>query len=183
SLAREAEQDRLDDGRVVEQLVGEAAPSDERRDDERGHANAVAGEGSRIVVGRVERRRHVIEEAAVLVVGDHEQRLRPLRARRERVVDLQDERLPERDVRRRVVIGRRRPGWRWGKLGSIRETLGSFPAAARWMNVPPKYGGRRCPSNQSTCSSHRRANGYSLSTAQRIGARSCTNAAHETPAT
>jgi hypothetical protein len=39
------------------------------------------------------------------------------------------------------------------KLGSIQETFESFLPAARWMNVEPKYGGRRCPSNQPTRSS------------------------------
>jgi hypothetical protein len=92
---------------VIEQLVREAAPADHRRDDDCRYAHLVAGEDLRIVVRRVERRREVVEEAAVLVVGDHEQRLCPLRTRGERVIQLQHQRLPERNVRRgMVVVGR-----------------------------------------------------------------------------
>ena len=45
-----------------------------RRDDERRDARAVAPHRRPVVGGRG--RLHVVEEAAVLVVGDHEQRLR-----------------------------------------------------------------------------------------------------------
>jgi hypothetical protein len=46
----------------------------------------------------------VVVEAAVFVVGDHEDRVVPVRALRERVVELEDEALAVADVRRRVVV-------------------------------------------------------------------------------
>src|SRR6185437_12921962 len=74
----------------------------EGRDDERGYPRPVAAHG-RPVVGCL-RRRYVVVEAAVLVVGDDQQRLRPGRAAGERVEELQHELLAGPEVHGRVVV-------------------------------------------------------------------------------
>ena len=74
-----------------------------RRDDQRRYPHAVASERLGVVVGRFGRR-DVIEEAAVLVVEDDQERLFPLRAGCERVVDGEHELLAVPDVRGRVVV-------------------------------------------------------------------------------
>uniref|UniRef100_J3N9D1 Uncharacterized protein n=1 Tax=Oryza brachyantha TaxID=4533 RepID=J3N9D1_ORYBR len=84
-----------------------------RRDEERGHADAEGVEAEQHGGGADDAVRggdagdrggHVVEEAAVLIVGDDEQRLVPLRAGAERLVDLLDEALALRDVVGRVVV-------------------------------------------------------------------------------
>lgn len=86
---------------------------DPGRHEQRRDADAEAVEGE--VVGRRaddavgaghagDGRGHVVEEAAVLVVGDDEQRLVPLRAGAQRLVDVLDEHLALVHVVRRVVV-------------------------------------------------------------------------------
>jgi len=96
-------QDRLDDRCVVEQRVGYRTWLDPRRDDQRRDAYAVAAERLRVVVGGVGRR-DVVEEAAVLVVEDDQERFVPLRAGRQGVVDGEDKVLAVSDVGGGVVV-------------------------------------------------------------------------------
>src|SRR4029078_12753026 len=72
-----------------------------------GNAGGEGREGAR-VAGRDRGRHDVVVEAAVLVVGDDEQRVLPVRAVDERVVELEHELLAGEDVRRRVVVVRGR---------------------------------------------------------------------------
>ena len=107
-VTREAEQDRLHQRRVVEEVVAHEV-AHPRPDDQRRDAHAEGREGAR-VAGRDRGRHNVVVEAAVLVVGDDEQRVIPVRAVDERVVELEHERLSGEDVGRRMVVvrGRRR---------------------------------------------------------------------------
>lgn len=54
-----------------------------------------------------DRRRNVVEESAVLVIGDDEQSLVPLRRRSERLVNLLDEHLSLVHIVRRMIVVRR----------------------------------------------------------------------------
>ncbi len=100
-----------DRGVIVEAMRDGGAPRP-RRDDERRHAEAAQA----VVVARravgwrngKAARRHVLEEAAPLVEIDDEQRVRPVGARRHRLVDRVQEDLAVADVR--VRDGRRSRG-------------------------------------------------------------------------
>ena len=104
-IGTEARQDRFDDRGVIEQGV-RCGGFDPRRDDDRWHAHAVAGEHLGLIVGGVGRR-DVIVEAAVFVVDDLQQRAIPLRACGQRVIDGENEVLAVFDVGRGMVDVRR----------------------------------------------------------------------------
>ena len=94
----------------------DGAGGDQRGDEQRRHPHAEAVEaeaelpGRVIRRGRAPRRRHVVVAAAVLVVCEHEQRLRPARARPQGLVGVVDELLAERDVVVGVLaVAHRRP--------------------------------------------------------------------------
>jgi hypothetical protein len=79
---------------MVKQAVADRACLHPWRDHKRRYAHPIAREGVGVVVGRVLRRCDVVEEPAVLVVEDEQERLVPLRAGGEGVVDEQCELLP-----------------------------------------------------------------------------------------
>src|SRR5438093_9826453 len=93
----EARRDEAQDRRVIVGLVRHEAPARIGRHDHDRHADAVAIEGARLVAGLEHGRDgvghagggwgHVVEEAAVLVVGEEEGRAAPLRAREEGLHD------------------------------------------------------------------------------------------------
>lgn len=122
--------------RPVEALLHDARRHP-RRDQPRGHAAAEAVEAERVVLARGRglgvgavvgprrgRRRHVVVEAARLVEGQHPQRLVPLGARAQRLVDALEVRLAVADEPRRVhrvgahaaAVGR--------QVGEVRERAG-----------------------------------------------------------
>ena len=101
----EAQQDRLDDRRVVVDHVADATLH-VRRDDERRHAHAVAAHGRPVVRGRERSRIDVVVEAAVLVVGDDEKRLLPRRGTHHGREEAEHQLLPGHRRRRRMVVVR-----------------------------------------------------------------------------
>ena len=85
------------------------------RDDHRRHAHAVTieveGGRGRGRGGCGGRRRNVVVTAAMLVIENHQQGLRPGRPGAQAVVDIGDQLLPQRDhMRRMLVIGRMQNG-------------------------------------------------------------------------
>ena len=94
---------------VVEHLALPGGPhhrtgGDPQRDHHRRHARAALREGIGLRLAR--RRLDVVVEAAVLVVGDNQRGALPDWALPDRVVDVLDQRLPELQVARRVVVVR-----------------------------------------------------------------------------
>ena len=108
--AEEAPLDEAQDRRVVVDAVVDVARPRVRRRQDRGHAGTRRARSScsrsarGALVGE-DRRLHVVEEPAPLVVGEDEQPALPLRRRRERVEHLADEALAQADVALRVVVG------------------------------------------------------------------------------
>jgi hypothetical protein len=91
---------------VLEERVDRAALPHKRPRDERGHAEAELLEAGLVVDRRG--RRHVIVEAAVLVVREHEEAPAPVRALRERREHARYEGLAELDIVVGVVVVRAR---------------------------------------------------------------------------
>src|SRR5215212_11592109 len=87
-LAAEARQDRLDDRRVIEHRRCHLTLRNERRDDDCRYARPEPVKGRVFAVVLCSRRRDVIVEAAMLVVGDEQQRLRPRGTTHNRVKSL-----------------------------------------------------------------------------------------------
>ena len=144
AFAAEAQQDRLDDRGVIEHRRG--APSRLRRTARRpapGRARR-SGRSSGSSSGAW-RRRDVVEDAAVFVVDDDQQRLCPTGAGGERVVDVEHECCPREHVGR--AGGRR---WRAERSISSAGVAGRRSWARsrrRSAASPPLRAGRRCHRN------------------------------------
>ena len=138
-----AQLDRLEHRGVVDRRAArghavDRAGRDQRRDQDGGDPDAEPGEVEAELAGAAVRRRgargrrHVVVAPAVLVVGDDQQRLVPARPAAQRLVDLLDQRLAERDVVVGVLaVAGRSPARLQEAVGGQRAGRGSRPGSRR----------------------------------------------------